>query len=60
MSLRSRCEKRAKLARARLEAFERPNPSLKPLHTDAAVRSRVLTLNKKVYKRVKKVEVCDV
>lgn len=60
MSLKSRLEKRAKLAKAKLDAFEPPNPSLKPLHTSPYyLRGRVLT-QRKGYKRDKKVEVCDV
>ena len=52
MSLRSRCEKRAKLAKAKLDAFAPPNPSLKPLHTSVVFRPRVL-MRRKGYKRDK-------
>lgn len=41
MKLRARWEKRAKLAKAKLDAFEPPNPSLKPLHTSRVFRPRV-------------------
>ena len=60
MSLKSRLKKRVKLAKARLDNFEPPNPSLKPLHTNPFIRSRVLL--RKGYKRDKqavKSELCD-
>jgi hypothetical protein len=52
MSLRRTLERKAKLAKAKLDAFEPPNPSLKPLHTSPVYRPRVLT-RRKGYKRDK-------
>ena len=57
-SLKSRSEKQAKLAKAKLDAFEPPNPSLRPLHTSPVFRPRVLT-RPKGYKRDKKPIVID-
>lgn len=57
-SLKARSEQRAKVAKAKLAAFEPPNPSLKPLHTNPTFRPRVHA-PRKGYKRDKTPIVAD-